>query len=320
MTAADAPIPEAPSRRERRQWGDVVFLHTTQTAAALVLVLVLLIFASMAHAAWPSLRHFGLPFVTGRVWDAVHEEFGALPYIWGTLVSSVVALVLAVPVSLGTAIFLAELSPRWLRTPLSFLVELLAAVPSVVYGLWGVLVMVPWLQQHVATPLNARFGSFPLFAGAPYGQSLMAGGLVLAIMVVPIITAVTRDVIAAVPTAQRDASLALGSTRWEAIWHSVLPFGRAGIVGAVILGLGRAIGETMAVTMVIGNRPDISVSLFNPAYTMASILANEFAEATGTLHVAALIEVALLLFVVTLLVNALARWLVWRVSGGRRAA
>jgi phosphate transport system permease protein len=178
--------------------------------------------------------------------------------------------------------------------------------------------MVPWLQDHVNTPLNDRYGHFPLFSGIPYGQCLLAGGLVLAVMITPIITAVTRDVLHAVPPAQREGSLALGTTRWEAIWRVVLPYGRAGIFGAIILGLGRALGETMAVTMVIGNRPDISLSLFNPAYSLASVLANEFAEATLRLHVAALIEVALLLFVVTLIVNAIARWLVWRVGGMRR--
>jgi phosphate transport system permease protein len=212
------------------------------------------------------------------------------------------------------------LSPRWLSAPVSFLVELLAAVPSVVYGLWGALVMVPWLRDQIQAPLSARLGRVPFFAGAPYGIGLMAAGVILAIMVLPIITAVTRDVLRAVPDDQRQAALALGSTRWEAIRGAILPFGRVSICGAVILALGRALGETMAVTMVIGNRPEASLSLLEPGYSMASVLANEYAEATGALHRAALQEIALVLFAITFLVNGIARWLVWRVTlrtGGR---
>jgi phosphate transport system permease protein len=318
VSAIESAHPDARVRRRRAAWGDAVFVRLTQGAAILVLLLVVVLFAAMVTGAWPSLARSGAHFLTRTTWDPVREEFSALAFIWGTAASSLLALLIAVPVGLGTAIFLAELAPPWLRAPVSFLVELLAAVPSVVYGLWGVLVMVPWLQQRIAVPLNSRFGSFPLFAGAPYGQSLLAGGLVLAIMVLPIITAVARDVLLAVPATQREGSLALGSTHWEAIWRAVLPYGRAGILGAIILGLGRALGETMAVTMVIGNRPDISVSLLNPAYTMAGVLANEFTEATLRLHVAALIEIALLLFLTALIVNAAARWLVWRAGGMRR--
>jgi phosphate transport system permease protein len=308
-------VPARPSRKQAL--GDALFLRVTQAFAAVVLVVVALALATTTHSAWPAVRRFGLAFLTRSTWDPVADQFGAWPFIWGTLYSSALALLLAVPVGVGAAIFLAELSPRWLSGPVSFLVELLAAVPSVVYGLWGVLVMVPWLREHVQTPLSDRLGKIPLFAGAPYGVSIMAAGVILAIMVLPIITAVTRDVLRAVPSEQRQAAMALGSTRWEALWRAVLPFGRAGILGGVILALGRALGETMAVTMVIGNRPEATVSLLSPGYTMASVLANEFAEATGDLHRAALQEIALVLFGITLLVNAAARWLVWRVTAGR---
>jgi phosphate transport system permease protein len=223
-------------------------------------------------------------------------------------------------VGVATAVFLAELAPRQLSGAVSFLVELLAAVPSVVYGLWGVLVMVPWLRDTVEAPLSEKLGTNPLFSGAPYGVSYLAAGVILAIMILPIITAVTRDVLRAVPKDQREASLAMGSTRWEAIWRAVLPFGRVGILGGIVLALGRALGETMAVTMVIGNKPEAGISLLSPGYTLSSVLANEFSEATGAMHRAALQEVTLVLFAVTFIVNGLARWLVWRVTrrtGGR---
>jgi len=297
-------------------------MRVTQAFALSVLAVVLLAFLTTGFNAWPALVKFGPGFLTGTTWDPVADKFGAWPFVWGTLYSSLLALLLAVPVGVGTAVFLAELSPRWLSGPISFLVELLAAVPSVVYGLWGVLVMVPWLREHVQVPLSGSpLGQAPLFAGAPYGVSIMAAGVILAIMILPIITAVSRDVLRAVPADQRQASLALGSTRWEAIWQAVLPFGRVGLIGGVVLALGRALGETMAVTMVIGNRPEASVSLLNPGYSLASVLANEFAEATGALHRAALQEITLVLFFITFLVNGLARWMVWRVmvqTGGRR--
>lgn len=294
--------------------GDAVFLRVTQAFALAVLGVVAFAVITTAVRAWPAMRAFGPAFLIRSTWDPVAEQFGAWPFIWGTLYSSLLALLLAVPVGVGAAVFLAELCPAWLRAPVSFLVELLAAIPSVVYGLWGVLVMVPWLRERVQAPLAAGLGNWPLFSGAPYGVSLLAAAVILAIMILPIITAVTRDVLLAVPVEQRQASLALGSTRWEAIWRAVLPFGRVGIMGGIILALGRALGETMAVTMVIGNRPEASVSLLSPAYSLAAVLANEFAEATGALHRAALQEITLVLFGITFLVNALARWMVWSIT------
>ena len=319
-TPAGQSIPVRPSGR--KSLGDTLFMRITQAFALAVLAVVLLAFFSTGVHSWPTLHKFGLAFLTTSTWDPVAEQFGAWPFIWGTLYSSFLALLLAVPVGVGAALFLSELSPRWLAGPVSFLVELLAAVPSVVYGLWGVLVMVPWLRDHVESPLSEKFGDkIPLFAGAPYGVSMLAAGVILAIMILPIITAVTRDVLQAVPADQRQASMALGSTRWEAIWRSVLPFGRVGILGGIILALGRALGETMAVTMVIGNKPEASTSLLNPGYSMASVLANEFAEATSNIHRSALMEITLVLFLITFVVNGLARWLVWSLNkkaGARR--
>ncbi|MGH7377323.1 MAG: phosphate ABC transporter permease subunit PstC, partial [Candidatus Methylomirabilales bacterium] len=248
-------------------------------------------------------------------WDPVAETFGALPFIYGTVVSSVLALLLAVPLSIGAAIYLAELAPLGIRPPITFLIELLAAIPSVVYGLWGIFVLAPWLRTWVQPTLAAWLGFLPLFHGPRYGVGMLAAGIILAIMIVPFITAVSREVFLAVPNAQREAALALGATRWETTRIAVLRYGRSGLIGAVLLGLGRALGETMAVTMVIGNRPEIALSLFAPGYTMASVIANEFTEATSDLYLAALIEIALLLFAVTVAVNALARFLVWSMGG-----
>lgn len=236
--------------------------------------------------------------------------------IFGTLVSSLLALLIAVPLALGVAIFLTEFAPRWLRQPVAFFVELLAAIPSVVYGLWGIFVLIPFLRGYVVPPLKAVLGWTPFFQGVFYGNSLLAGGIILAIMIVPYIAAVSREVLLAVPASQREAALAMGGTRWEAVWTAVVPYGRAGLIGAVILGLGRALGETMAVTMVIGNRHDISLSVLQPGYTMAAAIANEFSEATTDMYLAALFEVGLILFLITVAVNALARLLIWRVARG----
>lgn len=271
-------------------------------------------------SALPAIRAFGVSFITSSEWNPVEGQFGALPFIFGTVVSSVVALLIAVPLSVGLAIFLTELAPRWLAAPVAFATELLAAIPSVIYGLWGIFVLVPFLRENVMTPLNRALGdSIPFFGGTVYGNSMFAGAVILAIMVVPFISAVSREVLAAVPRDQREAALALGATRWEMTWQVALPYALPGIIGATILGLGRALGETMAITMVIGNRPEISSSLFAPAYTMASVLANEFAEASGDLYLGALMEIALLLFGITIIVNSIARFLVWRVSlrGGK---
>src|SRR5213596_3737577 len=287
------------------------------TAFALALpALILVIVGVLLVDALPALRRFGPSFLWTSTWDPVAEIYGAAPMIVGTLLSSVVALLLAVPLALSVAIFLTEFSPRWLRQPVAFLVELLAAIPSVVYGTWGIFVLIPFLRAHVVPPLKAVFGWTPFLQGVFYGNSLLAGGIILAIMIVPYIAAVSREVLLAVPASQREAALAMGATRWEAVRSAVLPYGRAGLIGAVILGLGRALGETMAVTMVIGNRHDISLSLLQPAYTMAAAIANEFSEATTATYQSALMEVGLLLFVLTVTVNAIARILIWRVARG----
>jgi len=277
-----------------------------------MLVLLGVLFVS----ALPALKRYGPSFLWTSTWDPVKDVYGAAPMVFGTLASSFLALLLAVPLALSVAIFLTEFSPRWLRQPVAFLVELLAAIPSVVYGVWGIFVLIPFLRSSVVPPLKSVLGWLPLFKGVFYGNSLLAGGIILAIMIVPYIAAVSREVLLAVPVSQREAALAMGATRWEAVRSAVLPYGRAGLIGAIILGLGRALGETMAVTMLIGNRHDIGVSLFAPAYTMAAAIANEFSEATTSLYLSALFEVGLILFVVTVVVNAIARWLIWRVARG----
>jgi phosphate transport system permease protein len=287
------------------------------TALALGLpLLFILILAVLFVRALPAIGRFGPTFLWTSTWDPVAEIYGAAPMIFGTLASSLLALVIAVPLALGVAIFLTEFAPRWLRQPVAFLVELLAAIPSVVYGLWGIFVLIPFLRNHVVPPIKAVLGWTPFVQGAFYGNSLLAGGIILAIMIVPYIAAVSREVLLAVPTSQREAALAMGATRWEAVRSAVLPYGRAGLIGAIILGLGRALGETMAVTMVIGNRHDIGLSLLQPAYTMAAAIANEFSEATTNMYLSALFEVGLILFVLTVVVNAVARILIWRVARG----
>jgi phosphate transport system permease protein len=294
--------------------GDQIFrLITALFAASAVLTLAAMAF-QMTRASALSLERFGIRFVVEREWDPVREIFGALPFIYGTVVSSLLALVVAVPIALGVAIYLAELAPLWMRRPLGFVVELLAAIPSVVYGLWGIFVLAPWLRESVEPALVRTLGFLPLFRGTPLGVGMLAGGLILAIMILPTIASVSRDVMCAVPNTLREGALALGATRWETVRAAVLPQARSGIVGAIILGLGRALGETMAVTMVIGNRAEISVSLFAPSYTMASVIANEYTEASSDLYLAALSEIGLLLFAVTLILNAFARLLVWRVG------
>ena len=291
---------------------DRVFRLVTAIVAASVLLVVVGIAATLIQGSWLSLRQFGFSFWRTSTWDPVAGQFGALPFIWGTLYSSLLALVLSTPVALGIAIFLAELSPRFLRQPLVFLTELLAAIPSIVYGLWGIFVLVPVVRRlEVATPEWLRH--VPLFSGPPLGVGMLAAGLVLAVMVTPFSAAVAREILKAVPISQREAAYALGATRWEAI-RLALYYGRSGIIGAVMLGLGRALGETMAVTMVIGNSPQISASLFAPQYTMAAVVANELAEAALDLHNHALVEIGLVLFILTIVVNALSRLLLWRVS------
>jgi phosphate transport system permease protein len=286
--------------------------------AVCVPLLLLLVAFEVGSAGWPALREFGLGFLSSSTWDPSHRQFGAGAAVFGTIVTSAIALLIATPLALGASLFLSELAPRWLRQPLGFLVDLLAAIPSVVYGLWGIFVLVPILRTTVAPLIKDTLGlgDVPLFAGPAYGNSILAAGLILSIMVLPYIASVSREVLLAVPRSQREAALALGATRWEAIRGAVLPYARSGIIGGIILGLGRALGETMAVTMVIGNRHEITASLFAPGYTMASLLANEFAEATDDIHLSALMAVGFVLFVITLIVNAIARWLVWRVARG----
>lgn len=288
----------------------MVFKNVTLLFAIFVLGLIVLMGLKMYLDARPSILKFGLGFLTSSTWDPVLDSYGALPFIFGTLMSAAIALVISLPLSLGVAIFLSELAPPKLERPLSFLIELLAGIPSIVYGLWGIYVLVPWIRTSVEPPISKYFGFLPIFEGAPYGFGMLAAGLILAVMILPIITSISRDILKSVPQLQREAALAIGATRWEST-RMILRDARSGIVGATLLGLGRAVGETMAVTMVIGNRPTISFSLFDPGYTMASVLANEFTEATSSMYVSALIEIALLLFIITIIINMLARLLVW---------
>jgi phosphate transport system permease protein len=300
--------------------GDVLFRGWTWLMAAALIMVMLLLVYELYDGSRPGLQRFGLRFLTERRWDPVFEHFGALPAIFGTVVSSLLALAIAAPLGLMAAIFLAELSPRWLDQPLSFLIELLASVPSVVYGLWGLYVLVPLLRNPIQTTLHRNLGFLPFFGCTPFGIGMMSAVAILAIMILPYATAVARDVLRAVPGDQREAMLALGATRWETIWRAVVPYARSGIIGGLMLALGRAVGETMAVTMLIGNRSDISACLFSPAYTLASQIANEFTESVSVLHTSVLIELGLVLFVLTLILNGLARLLVWRISRGAKGA
>lgn len=318
MDRLDPPQPRnAQVPLEGRNLGDIVFRVTLTAAALAVPLLLAFLGLELYTGAKLAIDRFGLSFLTSSTWDPVAEEFGALPLIFGTLVSAAIALTIAVPLSLGVAIYLTEFAPKWLRQPVSFLIELLAAIPSVVYGLWGIFVLVPLLKSTVFPFLRDHLGFLPIFTGPIYGNSMLAAGIILAIMVMPYVMSVSREVLASVPASQRDAALGLGATRWEAAWTAVVPYARSGIIGAVILGLGRALGETMAVTMLIGNRNEIAASLFAPGYTMAAVIANEFTEAATDIHFAALAYVALVLFGITVLVNAGARLLIWRVSKGQ---
>ena len=296
------------------------------TFRAVILITAISVFAIVVFVAWElidksrlSLHQFGLSFFYGHDWDPVNEVFGAVPFIYGTLVSSFLALLIAIPLSVGVAVYITEMCPVRLRAIIAFLVELLAAIPSVIYGLWGIFVLAPLLRVYVEPFLAKTLGWTRFFSGPMYGLGMLAAGIILSIMVIPIIASITREVLTAVPQSQREAVLALGATRWEMIRMGVLRNARIGIIGGIILGLGRALGETMAVTMVIGNRPEISKSLFAGGYTMASVIANEFTEATGDVYLSALVEIGLALFIVTLIVNALARLLVWSITGGSAA-
>lgn len=305
--------------RRGRMAGWLFFL-AMDLACGLFLLVVAGIFLELLAGSWPSIRAFGLSFLWTSAWDPVAGKFGALPFIYGTLVSSLVAIALAAGVGLLAAIYLAEFAPGWLGAPLGLLIELLAAVPSVVYGLWGLFVLSPIVRSQIGPFLQATLGFLPLFSGPIYGVGMLTAILILVLMIVPTVVAVSRDVLLAVPDIQRESMLALGATRWEVTRRVVLPAARGGIFGACVLALGRAVGETIATTMVIGNRPVISASLFAPGYTLASVIANEFTEATTTVYLGALTELGLLLFVLSLIVNGLARVLLRALSGGLRQA
>ena len=316
---ADAVQPKPLLRTSSGERGDRIFQSAITACGLAVLGVLGLIVYELVVRSGLSWHAFGLKFFASSEWDPVNEQFGALPFIYGTLVSSLIALVIAVPLSVGVAVFTTEMCPKKLRGPLSFFVELLAAIPSVIYGLWAFFVLVPLLSGYVQPFLAKTFGWTGLFSGPSYGIGMLAAGIILAIMIIPIISSIAREVLQVVPQHQREAVLALGATRWEMIRVGVLRNARAGIVGGIILGLGRALGETMAVTMVIGNRPEITKSLFAPGHTMASVLATEFSEATGDVYLSALVEIGLALFLVTIIVNALARLLVWTVTRGQPA-
>jgi phosphate transport system permease protein len=299
-------LPKSKSR------SDLAFRLATGAFGVMLIALVCGIGVILAHQSMLSIQKFGLSFWRTEVWDPVAGEFGALPFIWGTLYSSVLALLIATPIALGIAIFISELCPNVLRQPLVFLTELLAAIPSIVYGLWGIFVLVPAVRA-LETSLPDALRALPLFSGPPLGLGMLSAALILAIMVVPFISSISREVLKSVPAAQREGAYALGATRFEAIRAAVF-YARTGIIGAVMLGFGRALGETMAVTMVIGNNPKVSLSLFAPQYTMAAVVANEFAEAADDLYLSALVEIGLVLFVITLIINSLSRLLIWSMS------
>lgn len=288
---------------------DFLFEKTTAFFAFGVLFLALLLFGLLVRESLPSIRKFGPAFLVTETWDPVQETFGALPFLYGTLVSSFIALAIAVPLAVGSAIFINEFAPGWLKAPVAFLAELLAAIPSVIYGLWGIFVLVPVLRDRLMKPAAELLGFIPLFRGPVYGPSVLAAGVLLSIMVIPFILSVSREVLATVPRLQKEAVLSLGGTHWEMIKIVIGQHCIPGIFGATILGLGRALGETMAVTMVIGNRPDILLSIFQPGYSMAAVIANEFTEATGDLHLSALVEIGLVLFLLTFVVNLAAKWI-----------
>jgi phosphate transport system permease protein len=316
---APSPIRDFLRKRGSGRVADNTFAAVMLVCACSIFAIVLFIFGILVMHSRPSLVAFGWKFFTRSAWDPVSGDFGALPFIFGTLATSLLALCMAVPLALGVAVFLTELCPRPLRAPISFLTELLAAIPSVVYGLWAVFVLVPLMRNPIGPFLVKTLGWTGLFSGANFGVGLLTASIILAIMILPIISSLTRDIMTAVPNSQREAVLALGATRWEMIRIGVLRNSRIGIVGAIMLGLGRALGETMAVTMVIGNHPDIGKSLFAPANTLASVIAGEFSEATSDIYLSALIEIGLALFLVTIVVNAIARLMVWAVTRGAPA-
>ena len=309
--AADAGAPRRVRKLARRlQRGDQIAHVITFLFAATIFIITALLFYELYTGALLTRQKFGWNFLSGTTWDPVALEFGALPFIYGTLVTSALALIIGVPLGVGAAIFLAELAPTRISNGLAFIIELLAAVPSVIYGLLAIFTLVPFLRDYVAPVVQSTLGFLPFFQGQSYGVSLLAGGSILAIMVLPFIISISREVLLAVPREQREASLALGATQWETTWNVVVPYAKAGIIGSIFLALARALGETMAVTMVIGNDPKINLSLFAPGYSIAAAIANEFTEATGDMHISALIELGFVLFCITIAVNAVARLLI----------
>ena len=296
------------------RFGDKAFEWLTLAMALVVVLLVFLVGWQLARGSSLAIKKFGFHFLATSTWDPVAEQFGALPFIYGTLVSSLIALIIAVPLSIASAVYLTELAPLWIRQPITSLIEMLAAIPSVILGLWGIFVMIPWLRDYPFPFLKQYFGWTGLFTGPIYGVSMLAGGIIIAIMILPIITSVSREILRSVPNLQREAAYALGATRWEVTRIAVLSYAKKGLFGAVILGLGRALGETMAVTMVIGNTPQIALSLFKPGYTLASVIANEFTEATTDIYLQALFEIGLVLFGITILANLIAQLLLKTVS------
>ncbi len=298
--------------------GDQIFKNVTAVFAWIIPLVFAGVFFMLIQKSWLSITTFGWGFIFGSAWNPVTNEYGALPFIYGTIVSSLLALIIAVPLGLGCAIYLSEVSTSKYKEVIATMVDMLAAIPSVVYGLWGIFVLGPWLAEYVQPFLQSVFGFLPIFQGSPQGLSMMSGGVILAIMILPTITAVSREVLQVVPQSLRESAMALGATRWEAVTTAVLPPAASGIIGSIILGLGRAVGETMAVTMVIGNRPDISASLFAPGYTLSAVIANEFAEAVSDLNFSVMVEMGLILMVIAILINGAARVLVWKMAQSNR--
>ena len=308
------------ARLQREANAESIFRWATFCSAALVLLLLVGVLASLAYGAWPALETFGWRFLVTEVWNPVTQKFGALAPIYGTVITSIIAMLIAIPIAFGIAVFLTETCPRWLRTPIGIAIELLAAIPSIVFGIWGLFILAPILQQHVQPWLIDHLGPLPiigvLFQGAPYGIGLLTAGVVLAIMVLPFITAVMREVFQMTPTSIKEAAYAAGATQWEVVWDIVFPWSRPGMIGGIMLGLGRALGETMAVTFVVGNAHRISTSLLAPGTTIAASIANEFAEAVGDLYTSSLMALGLILFVLTFTVIASARLLLLRLERG----
>ncbi len=312
-----APV-AAPSRRAG--WGDGLFRWLTAGFAFLVLLLIAAILAVLYAKGHLSIRTFGPGFLTSASWDPVRESFGALPSIFGTVMSSLLALLIAVPISIGIAVFLTEMAPPWLQRPVGLGVEMLAAVPSIIYGMWGLFVFAPIMARTVEPWLGRHLGFIPLFKGPPMGIGMLTAGIILAIMIIPFISSVARDVFSLVPAMSKESAYGLGATTWEVIRSVVIPHTRSGLVGAIFLGLGRALGETMAVTFVIGNAHDIKLGLFNASNTIASTLANEFAEATTPLYISSLIQLGLILFLITTIILALAKLMLWRIESQVKGA